>query len=197
MAMDLGRLGPSVLSPARHSMGLQGDHLVQLYEDDAALADAVRTFLGAGIAGGGAAVVVADAAHRDMFDRALASSGVDLEAARAQGRYISLDATETLAGFMVDGTPDQAKFTEVIGGLLDRAALCGTSVRVFGEMVALLWAEGNIAGAILLEEMWNRLAETHRFKLFCAYPARAFDSDDLLPLRRVCHEHSHVIPPQR
>ena len=98
---------------------------------------------------------------------------------------------------MADGIPNSAKFAASIGELIAQAAKGGRNVRVFGEMVALLWAAGNVAGAISLEELWNGLAETHPFQLFCAYPVHAFKGDDLVPLREVCHQHSHVIPPQR
>lgn len=125
------------------------------------------------------------------------ASGVDVRTARDQGLYASLDAEATLAGYMVDEMLDRAKFHELFGDLIGQAAEGGRNMRVFGEMVALLWAEGNVAAAVNLEEMWNGLAETHPFRLFCAYPADAFGRDTLEPLRRICHQHSTVIPPGR
>ena len=198
MAVDFRRLGPSVLTPSRtDSRRHAGAHFVQLYDDDSALVEAVRTFLLVGLAAGDAALVVADSAHRDMFEQALGSAGVDVESARAQGRYISLDADETLARFMIDGEPDPSIFAEVLGALVERAAESGTRVRVFGEMVARLWGEGNVTGAVRLEELWNALAETHSFQLFCAYPIEGFEPESLPPLRQICHQHTHVIPPGR
>jgi hypothetical protein len=35
-----------------------------------------------------------------------------------QGRYIALDAADTLSKFMVNGTPDPILFSELIGGPL-------------------------------------------------------------------------------
>ena len=53
--------------------------------------------------------------------------------------------------------------------MVAQAAQNGRRVRAFGEMVALLWSEGNQAAAIRLEELWNELALSQTFCLFCAY----------------------------
>jgi anti-sigma regulatory factor (Ser/Thr protein kinase) len=69
-------------------------------------------------------------------------------------------------------------------------------VRVFGEMVALLWQEGNVPAAISLESLWNRLARVQRFSLLCAYPTTSLtDAGDLDAVRQVCNVHSEVLPP--
>ena len=39
----------------------------------------------------------------------------------------------------------------------------GRRIHAFGEMVALLWADGNRDGAIRLEELWNELRKGHHF----------------------------------
>ena len=71
----------------------------------------------------------------------------------------------------------------------------GRRVRAFGEMVALLWAQGNQAGAIRLEELWNDLARTHLFSLLCGYPMNAFSrQNDVPPFSEVCTCHSRVLP---
>lgn len=196
MTLDVGALGPSVLAPAPRAASLQpGKHFVQLYDHDASLVDAVRKFVSVGLEVGDSVIVVATRAHRDAFEQALRSTGIDVKAERKAGRYISADDEETLAEFMVDGIPNRKRFDKVIGALITQAAAKGTGVRVFGEMVALLWAQGNVPAAIRLEELWNHLAETHRFKLFCAYPTAAFDDGSIPALREVCRQHSQVIPP--
>src|SRR5436190_4711405 len=96
---------------------------------------------------------------------------------------------------MVDGLPEPARFAEMFGGLMKRAGEGRKRVQAFGEMVALLWAEGNQSGAMRLEELWNNLQNTHRFALFCAYPMNDFARDaHAKPLRDVCSAHSRVIP---
>jgi hypothetical protein len=84
---------------------------------------------------------------------------------RMHGQYASLDAAATLSQFMVDGEPSPGRFTEIVGSIIARAANGRRRVRIFGEMVALLWADGNWAAAIRLEALWNDLARTHSFSL--------------------------------
>jgi PAS domain S-box-containing protein len=65
-------------------------------------------------------------------------------------------------------------------------------------MVALLWAEGNQDAALELEQLWNRLADTHSFHLHCAYPISLFASQaDAESIAAVCGEHSGVIPAEQ
>jgi hypothetical protein len=169
-------------------------HFVEFYETEAFLVDSVRDFHASGLIAGDAAIVVATGAHRNAFERALLEAGIDLSAAQQCGRFIVLDASETLAKLMVDGMPDAARFKFVIGQLISRAAENAHGVRIYGEMVAVLWDEGNVAAAIALEDLWNDLATEYPFSLFCAYPMRAFDADTSSErFRRVCGQHSKVL----
>jgi hypothetical protein len=168
---------------------------VQLYESHAELVDAVGTFLGGALSGDDAVVVVATDAHRDGLRKALTAAGLDLDALAEANRYFSLDASRVLATFLSNGQVDDVRFRRVIGGLVDQAAASGRKVRVFGEMVAVLWDEGNVPAAIELEEQWNGLAESRSFDLFCAYSTSSFGPEDVTLLAEVCRRHSHVLPP--
>ncbi|MDX6231796.1 MAG: hypothetical protein QOH68_764, partial [Nocardioidaceae bacterium] len=162
------------------------DHVVNLYDDEADVIAAVCSYLAEGLAAGEAAVVVATESHRQAFDAGLHERGIDPEAARASGQYRCLDAAATLSLFMVDGTPDPASFVRVIGGLVTEASAGGRAVRAFGEMVALLWDDGNVVGAIELESLWNELGREYAFSLYCAYPMAMLNgSDDLDAIRHV------------
>lgn len=194
MSVDLDRLDLSALASARRGTG-SGDHFVEFYDDDASLVALVDTFLSGGLRQGGAVVVVAGEDHRRRIEHSLARSGIDVAAVREQGRFVSLDAEETLARFIVEGTVDEARCVDVLGSVVADAARRGAGVRIFGEMVAVLWARGDLSGAVALERVWNRLAETEAFRLFCAYPADSFGDDDAWAVRELCSHHSHVIAP--
>jgi hypothetical protein len=133
--------------------------------------------------------------HREQLERRLEDT-IDLHAARQQGLYRLLDAERTLALFVEDGIPRAERFERELGRMIEIAGQEGRPVRVFGEMVAVLWAKGNIAGALRLEDLWNGLAEKQDFRLFCAYPTTAFGDQNPAPLRAVCQRHSHVIAAQ-
>lgn len=109
------------------------------------------------------------------------------------------DAAETLESIMVGETPSAEAFTEVVGGLLDRAeaAAPDAAPRVVGEMVDLLWKEGRPSAMVALETLWNTLAEERRFSLLCAYELDVFDREtQARALPDVCRLHSHVRPAQ-
>jgi signal transduction histidine kinase/ActR/RegA family two-component response regulator len=177
------------------SMMSESDHFVQFYETDAFLMNSLSDFIGAGLSAGEAGIVVARKAQRDDLAERLQSCGVDVAVASECGQYVSLDAAETLSKFMVDGQPEPGRFADVIGNVIAQAAQGRPRVRIFGEMVALLGKEGNHAGAIRLEELWNELGKKHSFSLFCAYPMSDFSGEALAAtLSDVCATHSCVIP---
>jgi PAS domain S-box-containing protein/excisionase family DNA binding protein len=171
------------------------EHVVQFYEADAFLLDAITEFIGGALRAGEAAVVVATAAHRRGLEDRLQSGGLAVAAAQAHGRYVALDAAETLSRFMVDGEIDPERFTDVVGGIVGQAARGGRRVRIFGEMVALLALGGDHELARELEELWNGLLATHGCALLCAYPIDSLAGEALSELLGgVCDAHSRVIP---
>ena len=177
------------------------DHRVQFYEDDEYLASTVADFLAGGLTIGQPAVVIATSAHRESFRAHLASEGFDLDDLMRTGRLTMLDARATLDQFMTDGGPESSRFMSVIGGMIDdRCAGDGEGrvVRLYGEMVDLLWQDGDTDGALRLEELWNEIAETHAFSLLCAYPmANFYKSTDGKRFQEICHHHTHVLPTER
>jgi hypothetical protein len=196
MTLNLERLDRSVLAPGGQLEAEPKDHFVELYDDDdASMLETVRTFLSVAVIQGNAAVLIATPSHREELEEALGRSA-DLQDAREEDRFIALDAEQTLAAFMEDGLPDPDKFYRTVGEIIERAAANSDNVRVFGEMVVMLWEQGNVDGALALEDLWNKLAERHEFRLFCAYPTRLFEGDDLSPITEVCARHSAVLTAQ-
>ncbi len=173
-------------------------HIVQFYEKDDFLVESVARFLDPTLAAGGVALVVATKAHRDSLADELKARGLNIEAATQEGRYVALDAAAVLAQFMIEGWPDEVRCREVLSKLIERVATSAqgaAGIAVFGEMVALLWAEEKREAAIRLEQIWNDLAQIHSFALFCAYPMAGFDQEKHRKLFfNICGEHSQVNP---
>ena len=134
--------------------------------------------------------------HADALGTALRVRGVEPDVARAEGRLVLLDAASTLRTFLVDGTPDRALLAAGVGALVGELAGRGRKVRTAGEMVALLWADGNVAGALALEAAWNELADELGFALLCPYPSTVVETGDLDHVGRLCALHSEVIAPE-
>jgi signal transduction histidine kinase len=175
------------------------DHVVQFFSDESFLVDGLARWIGKALGSGDAAIVIATKEHRKALCTRLKAQGLDLDLAVEQQRYFSLDAGETLSTILVDSQPDAFRVFEVLGGILAQARQSALQtprqVSVFGEMVALLWADGNLDAAIRLEHLWNDLTKSHDFSLACAYPTNFFDRPEHADLfLKVCAAHSSVIP---
>jgi len=112
-------------------------HLVQFYEDDAFLVDTVSRLVGNSLAAGDGAVIIATGPHREAIEKQLLGRGLDLDAMCSRGRFLSLDASETLAKIMVDEYPDAGRFEEAgqpAGA--DRPALVRTAISEREELAA-------------------------------------------------------------
>lgn len=181
--------------PGSTAAPIDGDHVVGFYDDDAELVDAVASFLAPALRGGDAGVIVATPGHRQAFLEALRARGVAVDAGIADGALVVLDAAELLDAFLRDGTTDPDAFREAVGAVIEAAAAGGREVRVYGEMVALLWERGNVTAMIDLEDAWNALAASHPFVLFCAYPLGSFDrAGAAATFREVVARHAEVLP---
>lgn len=162
-------------------------HGVTVYDDDEQLLRRLVDHLVEGWAQGGAGLVVATAPHREALRRRLMRLG--LGACCRDGRLVELDAAETLALFMRGSSPDPQRFGETVG-VLARQHAAELPLHVFGEMVDLLWADGNAVGALELESLWNGLQQTTRFSLLCGYAAPHVDATGLVALHDA---HDHVV----
>ena len=170
-------------------------HAVQFYERETYLLDGLTDYIGSALTANGAGIVIATRPHRDGLAQRLKARGLDVMGAGAQGRYVALDARDMLARFMVDGWPDPARFDDTVGTLIAKTRERAPQIRAFGEMVALLWADGNREAAIRLEELWNELATRMPFSLLCAYPIEAFhDTTHTKPFADMNATHTQVIP---
>jgi len=184
----------SLLTPTAWADVRPHSHLVQFYEKDGFLVDSLARWFTDGLRVGDVCVFVGTEAHRIGLEKHLKRSGFDIETTRARGLYVCLDATRALADFMIDEWPNEALFVRRFEGVLATASKQG-NVRAFGEMVAVLWQQGNQNAAIRLEEIWNAFMETHALSLCCAYPINSFGTDaDASLFMKVCAQHTPVLP---
>jgi signal transduction histidine kinase len=171
-----------------------GNHGVQFYEGLDALASQVVRFLAEPLRQGEAVIVIATGPHWRAFEQGLLARGVDVVAACASGGLTILDAHQTLAQFMLDDGPDAGLFEAVIGAVVaERVAASKTGrLYAYGEMVDVLWQEGQKTGALRLEQLWNDLQTRYSFTLLCAYATGSF-SQQGSGIQEVCSTHTHVL----
>lgn len=146
---------------------LQHRHVVDFYSERHALAERVATYLREGFAHGEPALVIATPEHRALFAARLAAEGVDVARCRRDGIWREHDAQGLLDEVLVAGALDPERFAARVGALV--RALPGA--RVVGELVDLLWARRDLAGALALEQAWSALAAEASFSLYCCYGA--------------------------
>jgi hypothetical protein len=123
----------------------------------------------------------------------LENRGVDLEAFRLQDQYIPLDAERTLSSFMIRGWPDDTLFQQEVSNILSRAGKNDRKVRAFGEMVALLWADGLNGATVRLEHLWHQLCNSESFSLLCAYPRSGLTQNAGESIREILNTHSQIL----
>jgi anti-sigma regulatory factor (Ser/Thr protein kinase) len=160
-----------------------GEHSVRFYERDEVIEVTVGDYLIEGMRFGAGGVLIATKAHLEAIEVKLACAGIDLAQARADERYVALDAAAMLAQFRRDGRMDTAAFRAEIGVAIEGVARAGRPVLAYGEMVTLLWDAGDVLGTIELEKLWNDLQTELDFSLLCAYRGESVAR----------HEHAHVL----
>jgi hypothetical protein len=172
-----------------------GRHFAQLHRDSRSLVDSVVLFIETGLRRGSAVVVFASESHTREFLKHLDNNGLDSEACRRSGQLIVRDAHAVLRQFMVRDLPDWRRFHDTIRTILESAEAHASSVRVYGELVNILWREGRPEAAHLVEVYWSELSRAHPFSLFCGYMLDGEEdpkaSSDLL--HDVGRTHSDVV----
>src|SRR5688572_30475673 len=204
-SMDLRTLSGSALSPSDQlsrkgnvisaeaiwilAERLSGEHIAQLYSSETVLVESLRMFTAHGLSRGETVVLVLTPSHRTLLEQH--PDGFDVDALQRDGQLLLLDAAELLTSFMRDGMPDAAllrmSIAEIVEGIRRKDG--NRKIRVFGEMVDLLW-EFNLPAAVRLEQMWNELIELHQLSLFCAY-STSHVARGLPDVLRA--PHSHII----
>ena len=163
-------------------------HDVVLAADEDQLVSAVEEHLLAGGSGAPTCLVIATPAHRTALRSRLDDAGV--AGTWVRSRLVELDAADTLARILGDdGAPDPERFDRCVGSLVREHAAQGR-LRCFGEMVDLLWAAGDDAGALALERLWAALQREVAFSLLCAYGADHVATDDRAA---IAGAHDHVV----
>ncbi len=120
--------------------------------------------------------------------------GLDVLGLQDRGQLRIVDASELLASFMNQTTPDAERFLDSVGSIVRKMEGQFDKVLIYGEMVDLLWTENNHHAALELESLWNDLGQTHEFTLLCGYHQDAFTgSENDVAFRRVCAAHTHVV----
>jgi signal transduction histidine kinase len=171
-------------------------HLVQFYESDAFLSEAVTSFLADGLSARQPVLMIATPERRADVRARLGLQGFDVQRLSSTGALHFCDARTLLSTFMVGSMPDQSRFRHSLDGVLKRQPVGDESlIRAYGEMVDVLCRDGNPDAAVRLEELWNELANDYALSLMCAYHMGNFYTESHgRAFQQICSTHTHVIP---
>jgi anti-sigma regulatory factor (Ser/Thr protein kinase) len=170
------------------------DHRVGFYDEDRELVDLVAQFVADGRALGQPALLLMTRAHAEGLKAALTELGLDPAAEQASGGLVIADAEETLGTFLVDGDVVPERFAATIDAVLLPLLRDGGPARAFGEMVGLLWEQGNVTAALDLERLWTTVTGAHPVSLLCAYPSSSLEHSRLSDVTALCGHHSDLVP---
>jgi len=169
-------------------------HDLVFCSSDAVLVSAFSRFVAGALDRGNAVIVLLTDAHERSLQRTLQASQVDLAIATRQQRYVSVSITELLAKVMVNGCPDPTRFVNAAEEVLTEVARRAgqhAEIAACGECSPTVWADGNVEGAIQLEQLWDDVANGRQMDILCAYPLAARD-ESVQAVRRLCAEHTAV-----
>jgi hypothetical protein len=168
-------------------------HIVYPYTDETQVAEAVCLFASAGLRKGEAVLLIMRESHCQPIRQRLELDGFDLGELESSGQLVCEDAERLLSRFMFDGIIDEERFKTLVGGMIQKAKFGGKDsnrpVRVFGEMVDLIWRNA-IRSTERLEELWNAVIKTHAVPLLCAYSLAGMKPNALPPELLACHSHA-------
>jgi hypothetical protein len=166
-------------------------HIVYPYTEESQVAEAVCLFASAGLQKGEAVLLVMTEAHSEAILERLKEDGFDVEALTKSGQLTCEEAGTLLSSFMFDGIINEPLFKSRIAGMIERAKTAAGErpVRVFGEMVSLIW-ESRRQATERLEELWNEVIQEHSVPLLCAYALAGSKPDAFPKSLLACHSHA-------
>lgn len=170
----------------------QSDHAVLFFDEEADRLREVSAFIADGLAAGERVCLALTQELRRSVTNVL-PAGLVAEAERTE-QLIILDARATLTLLAPHGTLDPSAFDELVATPIRGFDAHGTGLRVYGEMVTLLWAEGHVVAALELERLWNELQQEVAVFLLCAYPVSLVseDSEGLAAIHE-CHSEARAL----
>ena len=135
-------------------------HAVQFYSEPGFLVRGLSGLIRSAFRAGDGVVLLATPDHCESLARQLENEGRDLDTQRIKGCYVVMDPGEALRRCSTGGKLDVSPLMELFGKSITRVAeaieMKAARVFVFGELVAVLSAQGNMEAALVVENAWDR-----------------------------------------
>lgn len=173
-------------------------HVAHFYSDLSDCDRQVVTWIRPALVAGGGAILVCTPANAARLRAGLEATGVDPRPLEQAGRLLIVRARDLMDRFMGPEGPRGDVFHRLAKDLLvkvrvgcpDRSA----PVRVWGEMVHLLWDGGQPEAAHRLEMLWNEALPERGVELLCSYDVAGASEEACAALRQdVLLTHGHLL----
>ncbi|HVL35031.1 MAG TPA: MEDS domain-containing protein [Burkholderiales bacterium] len=176
-----------------------GAHVLQIYDADEFLADAVGHYAAEGLQAGEGVVLTGTRGHLRAIHERLGALGIDAAAAARRGQLAAIDAETALPAVLIDGWPQDDAFQSAVGRMFAASRAAGFErLRWWGEMTSVLASHGQEQASFRLEALGGELAREQGMSVFCSHLTNKFEPRAYRdgPLVELCRLHSHLIPAQ-
>ena len=172
-------------------------HIVQLYQEPDFYGEAISHFAVEGLIRGESIILVATDSNWANISKHLERHGLDIPQLFERGQLTLLNANDTLPKFLANGAPDGSIFKPLASQTIKKARCDGkySRVRWWGEMVNVLYVDGNGNASHKLEQFFDEVAHEESIAIFCSFLMDRYDPriyDEVFA--NVCSTHSNVIP---
>lgn len=171
----------------------RGGHALMFYARHEAWCSETAGLVRIALSRGDAVTVFASEVTRKGIAKKLAEQGLDTTQVIADGRYVVVDAAETLQAITRDGQPDEQLISAVVETLHSRLAVSRPASRmtIVGEIAAGVGPVQGDAAVLGIEKLWNTLAGDRPFLTVCGYSTDRLRGDERDPRLwpGVCAEH--------
>jgi hypothetical protein len=171
------------------------NHIVQVCQDDVFQAEAVTRYIQEGLLKDEAVIIYARTSLRKSVIRKLEQLDIEVGNYKQLGQLKFFDVEYTLSCFYNEDIVNESSFQDFVGSSLQDLRLRFGKIRIFGEMVNVLWKNEEHEAAMKLEECWNNLSRKFDFSLLVSYsldsivPANA-NTEEAITL--ICQYHKHL-----
>jgi DNA-binding NarL/FixJ family response regulator len=188
------RFVPSLPSLLQVTSG--GAHSMLAHDDDDSFVEAVGPLLDLALQRGDATGLIGTEHIRDGVTAHLQERGWDVGPSGAFRRYRVFDTHAALDGLMRDGLPDPTVLAAIVEDLDEyRRTVCtdpSSRLTIAGNLAAPLVAEGNAAGVLAIERLWDKLTQGRPFFTVCGYSTSCFQDHASDAWSAITSEHSAV-----
>lgn len=177
---------------------ISGNHIIKVFRHQSGKIKSITQYITDGLNDNEAVAIIARPFLRKALIDFLVTQGVDVQSCKDQGKIKFFDAEFLLSSLWFDDGIDAEAFEKFVSDPLRvmKQKQKYDKIRIFSEMVNLLWQKGAYAEAMQLEDSWNALFKKFEFSLLITYSLNHLDPSTFdEALEQICRYHPHHNPP--